>query len=229
MPASEGFENILQECATEEAYQKACVRATGGSEFNPDALEPLCKELRTSRGRYLLRGDLDRFFEEGKTVYGHYWRLSKLKAWEDTAISLHESQCRKSGWKESIVQKLRAHLRRMEIVSVLLSCVYPEDFAVYSPPIMTILQVPPCPPIQHYLRYCEDIAKSYANGDATFSAQRASVRQIGHSGSFTKALMAPLRTSRPIWSTAMHTMTITGFGSDTRKRCLSPVSLDAQH
>jgi hypothetical protein len=69
---------------------------------------------------------LDKIFEEGKTVYGYYWRLSNLKAWEDTAISLHESQRQNSGWKESIVQKLRAHLRRMEIVSVLLSCVYPD-------------------------------------------------------------------------------------------------------
>ena len=100
---------------------------------------------------------MDRIFEEGKTIYAYYWRLSKLKAWEDTAISLHESQRQNSGWKESIVQKLRAHLRRMEIVSVLLSCVYPEDFAVYSPPIMTILHVPPCSPIQHYLRYCEEL------------------------------------------------------------------------
>ena len=131
--------------------------ATGGSEFDPDTLEPLWSELRTNQDRYLLRGDLDKIFEEGKTVYGYYWRLSKLKAWEDTAISLHESQRQNSSWKESIVQKLRAHLRRMEIVSVLLSCVYPEDFAVYSPPIMTILQVPPCPPIQHYLRYCEEL------------------------------------------------------------------------
>src|SRR5208337_3555227 len=176
MPASKEFEDVLQKCAKKEAYREACERATGGSEFDPDALEPLCRELRTNRGRYLLRGDLDRIFEEGKTVYGHYWRLSKLKAWEDTAISLHESQRRNSGWKESIVQKLRAHLRRMEIVSVLLSCVYPEDFAVYSQPIMTILQVPPCPPIQHYLRYCEELrewGRHFLGAESVSKADRA--------------------------------------------------------
>jgi hypothetical protein len=155
MPVSIEFEDVLRECA--KAYRKACVEATGGNEFDPDALEPLWSELRTNRNRYLLRSDLDRIFEEGKTIYGYYWRLSNLKAWEDTAISLHESQRRNSGWKESIVQKLRTHLRRMEIVSVLLSSAYPEDFAVYSPPIMTILHVPPCSPIQHYLRYCEEL------------------------------------------------------------------------
>ena len=156
MPASIEFEDVLRECAAEGAYRKTCKEATDGSEFNPDALEPLWSELRTNRNRYLLRSDLGRIFEDGQTVYGYYWRLSKLKAWDDTAISLHESQRQNSGWKESIVQKLRAHLRRLEVVSVLLSCVYPEDFAVYSPPIMTILQFPPCPPIQHYLRYCEE-------------------------------------------------------------------------
>lgn len=119
---------------------------------------------------------MDRIFEEGKTVYGYYWRWSKLNAWEDTAISLHESQRRNTGWKESIVQKLRSHLRRMEIVSVILSCVYPEDFAVYSPPIMTILQVPPCPPIQHYLRYCEELrewGRHFLGAESVGTADRA--------------------------------------------------------
>lgn len=176
MPASIEFKDVLRECATEAAYREACVGATSGSEFDPDALEPLWNELRTNQDRYLLRGDLDRIFEEGKTVYGYYWRLSKLKAWEDTAISLHESQRQNSGWKESIVQKLRAHLRRMEIVSVLLSCVYPKDFAVYSPPIMTILQVPPCPPIQHYLRYCEELrewGRHFLGAESVSKADRA--------------------------------------------------------
>jgi hypothetical protein len=176
MPASIEFEDVLRECATEKAYRDACKEATDGSDFNPDALEPLWRELRTNRGRYLLRSDLDRIFEEGKTVYAYYWRWSKLNAWEDTAISLHESQCANSGWKESIVQKLRAHLRRMEIVSVLLSCVYPEDFAVYSPPIMTILHVPPCTPMQHYLRYCEELrewGRHFLGAESVRKADRA--------------------------------------------------------
>ena len=105
MPASVEFEEILRrKCATEEAYREACERATDCGGFDPDpALEFLWSELRTDRNRYLLRSDLDRIFKEGKTVYGYYWRLSKLKAWEDTAISLHESQRQNSGWKESIV------------------------------------------------------------------------------------------------------------------------------
>jgi hypothetical protein len=157
MPASIEFEDVLRECATEEAYPKTCKEATDGCEFDPDALEPLWSELRTNRNRYLLWSDLDRIFEEGKTIYAYYWRLSKLEAWGDTAISLHESRRQESGWKESIVRQLCTHLRRMEIVSVVLSGVYPEDFAVYSPPILTILHVPPCFPIQHYLRYCEEL------------------------------------------------------------------------
>jgi hypothetical protein len=176
MPANKEFEDVLRECATEEAYRKACKEVTDGSEFDPDALEPLWTELRTKRGRYLLRSDLDRIFEEGKTVYGYYWRWSKLNAWKDTAISLHESQRQNSGWKESIVQKLHSHLRRMDILSVILSCVYPEDFAVYSPPIMTILQVSPCRPLQHYLRYCEELrewGRHFLDAESVRKADRA--------------------------------------------------------
>jgi hypothetical protein len=157
MPATLEFGEVLRKCATDEAYRETCRLATGGREFDPSSLERLWRELRTNRNTYLLRSDLGRIFEEGKTVYGHYWRLSGLKEWGDTDISLHESHCGVPGWKEGIVQQLLSRLFRMEIVSVILSRVYPEDFAVYSPPIMTILQLKPLPPIQHYLDYCAEL------------------------------------------------------------------------
>jgi hypothetical protein len=158
MPKNIDFDEVLRQCSTEDAYREACKVATHGREFDSDSLESLWQELRTDARKYLQPSDLDKIFEQGKTVYGYYWRVPK-ENWDGPGISLHESQCAKPAWKESIVQKLFARLSRMEVVSVLLSCVYPKDFGVYSPPIMAMLQVPPYPPIQHYLKYCEELHK----------------------------------------------------------------------
>jgi hypothetical protein len=176
MPANIDFESILSECSTKDAYRKMCKKATHGSEFNPDELEQELSGLRTNKRRFLCKSDLDRMFEEGKTVYGYYWKVPRGVQWEGSEISLHESQCAKSGWKESIVHKLFSLLARMEVVSVLLRCVYPNDFAVYSPPLMTILQVPPCPPIQHYLKYGEELqewGRHFLDSESVSTADRA--------------------------------------------------------
>ncbi|MGA2904198.1 MAG: hypothetical protein ABSD98_10230 [Candidatus Korobacteraceae bacterium] len=175
MPKNIDFEAVLRQCSTEDAYREACKIATHGREFDPDSLEPLWQELRTDARRYLQPSDLDKIFEQGKTVYGYYWRVPK-ENWDGPGISLHESQCAKPGWKESIVQKLFARLSRMEVVSVLLSCVYPGGFGVYSPPIMAMLQIPPCAPIQHYLKYCEELqewGRRFLESENVCTADRA--------------------------------------------------------
>jgi hypothetical protein len=176
MQANIDFEAVLSKCSTEAAYRDACKIATHGCEFDPDALEPLCQELRTDRSRYFQPGDLDKIFEQGKTVYGYYWRVPKGELLGGPGISLHESQRAKNGWKENIVEKLFARLFRMEVVSVLLSCVYPKDFGVYSPPIIAILQVPPYPPLQHYLKYCEELqewGRHFLDSENASTADRA--------------------------------------------------------
>ncbi len=170
------FETVLRKCSTERAYLEACKGATHGTVFDLHLLEPLFQELRTKEGRCLQLDDLDRIFEEGKTIYAHYWRWPKEKTRMDAQVSLNETQRGTSGWKESVVRNLFACLSRMEVASVVLSCVYPEDFAVYSPPIMTILQVPPCPPIQHYLNYCEELrewGRHFLDSENVRTADRA--------------------------------------------------------
>lgn len=44
------------------------------------------------------------------------------------------------------------------MASVVLSCVYPENFGVFSPPTLLLLQIPLKPPIEHYLDYCDELA-----------------------------------------------------------------------
>jgi hypothetical protein len=147
MPTSTDFETVLRSAPRLRLTIETCTAATQGREFNPDSLEPLWRELRTNKNRYLQPSDLYRVFEEGKTIYGHYWRLSKVTHW-----GIRRSRCmNRSG-------RIAAGRRKLSNSSLavlqdwkLLSSVYPEDLAVYSPPIMSILHVPSYWPVQHYV------------------------------------------------------------------------------
>jgi len=160
--AINSFQSVLKECSGEDAYHDTCVRITSGKAYRPHALDDLWEELRLKKDRYLEKDDLERIFSAENTHYGYYWKVPFRANWEGIKISLHESNRGGTAfaihqWKHKIVQKVYTKLQSMEVSSVVLSCVYPEDFAVYSPPTLTLLQVPPDEPIHYFLRYCEEL------------------------------------------------------------------------
>lgn len=79
-------------------------------------------------------------------------------------------------WKQHLVQKVFDRLKSMEVTSVVLSCVHPKDFGVVSPPTMMLLQLPPKPPVSHYVAYCEELAlwgQHFLGNDSVQVADRA--------------------------------------------------------
>ena len=157
MSVANDFRTVLQECSSEKAYVATCDRIASGSEFDPHALDPLWQELRTHKDRYLRRSDLEQIFSENKTHYGYYWKVPSRVQLDGVNISLHESERGKKNWKHNIVQKLFTKLQSMEVASVVLASVYPDDFGIYSPPTLMILLVPPKPPAEHFLEYCNEL------------------------------------------------------------------------
>jgi hypothetical protein len=134
----------------------------GGDYGDPGPLGDLFKKLRTEPGRYLKNDDLDEIFERGKTHYGYYWRVPPHLNLDGENISLNESERGKNEkdierWRRDVVQRVFHKLKSMEVTSVVLGCVHPGDFGTYSPPILTFLQLPQRPPVQHYLAYCEEL------------------------------------------------------------------------
>ena len=161
MPAND-FQFVLKECSGDQAYHDTCVRITSGKAYHRHALDDLWQELRLKEDRYLEKDDLERIFSAENTHYGYYWKVPYRANWEGIKISLHESHRGTTTfsigqWKHNIAQKVYTKLQSMEVSSVVLSCVYPDDFAVYSPPTLTILQVPPAPPLDHFRRYCDEL------------------------------------------------------------------------
>ena len=162
MAVSKDFRTVLQECSSEQAYLDTCKRISRGREFDPHELDSLWHELRTQKDRYLRKSDVEQIFSEDKAHYGYYWKVPSAIDWGGVQISLHESE--RSGdieaierWKHNVVQRAFTKLQSMEVASVVLASVYPNDFGVYSPPTLMLLQVPPEPPIQHFLSYCREL------------------------------------------------------------------------
>jgi hypothetical protein len=170
----------LRECSTEKAYRDTCGRIDETHPYNAHVLDELCAELRTQQGRYLANSDVESMFSD-KTHYGYYWKApvgvdidaSRISLWEGERGTTPEAARQ---WKHRLVQTVFGRLKGMEVTSVVLSCVHPNDFGVFSPPTLMLLQLPPMPPIQHYLAYCEELAvwgNHFLSVDAVQVADRA--------------------------------------------------------
>jgi hypothetical protein len=83
--------------------------------------------------------------------YPWWWpRLSKV--W-NASVTLPSCRNDLGRWQE-IVGRLHDHLHHIEVVSIILRFVYPEEFGIISPPVLSLLQLTPHPDsVTYYLQY----------------------------------------------------------------------------
>jgi hypothetical protein len=155
----ESLKKVLTVCASDRAYRDTCVRIVGDDSYgHPDDLSDLWAKLRTEPDRYLTKDDLHLVFSR-KTHYGFYWTVPEPVLADGQRISLNvvklkdnvEEQC----WK--LVEEVFYMLKSMEVTSVILGCVHPDHFGVYSHPILMLLQLPMKTPVNHYVQYCHEL------------------------------------------------------------------------
>ncbi len=155
------LKSILIECSAERSYAEVCNRFRG-VRYDPGALERLARAIRTKPGRLLRSDDVEAIFSKKNAHYGHYWsKLPDLRL-KEAALSLLECERGKSlsdlnNWRKNRVRALFEVAKSMEVTSVILQTIYPDDFGVYSPPVLTFLQIALRPPVDHYLAYCDEL------------------------------------------------------------------------
>jgi hypothetical protein len=110
-------------------------------------------------GHALTASQVVALFNPEETHFGHFWRpaCDLEQTLNPRGISLAKPAGAGKGWREDVVAAVFELLGSVEAVSVLLRCTHPEDFAVYSPPIMNLLQLPAQSPVEHYLAYCDEL------------------------------------------------------------------------
>jgi hypothetical protein len=169
---------VLTECAGDGAYRETCRRIVGNETYgDPDILSDLWAKLRAEPNRYLANDDLDQVFS--RTHYGSYWTRPKHVDVDGQKISLNEAKLKgnveEQCWK--LVAEVFPKLKSMEVTSVILGCVHPDHFGVYSHPILMLLRIPiMTTPVNHYLKYCHELrdwGKQFLPGRSVLDTDRA--------------------------------------------------------
>jgi len=106
---------------------------------------------------------LRKIFSPDETHYGSYWKVPDGVKVDGANISLNEKKLtgRSDGdidqGRREHVEEVFPKLKSMEVTSVILGCTHPNYFGVYSPPVLTLLQLPMQPPVKYFLRYCDEL------------------------------------------------------------------------
>ena len=137
------------------SYDELC-RKRFGRVYDLESTVRRFSALR-SPGRPLTASDVVELFDPDRTHFGHFWRPPQDLALNSRGISLARPEQPNKQWREDVVAALFKFLGCVDPVSVVLRCIHPEDFAVYSPPILNLLQLPAEPPVEHYLTYCDEL------------------------------------------------------------------------
>lgn len=144
-----------------------CLRRFKTRAFSIEAIDRLLPDLRDGSTRYLSGSHLSALFDEDRTHFARFWKnpISAIKAPEDRPVALHpehpiQSQEQWEAWRWSLVKELFQPLGSLDIVSVVLRCVHPRDFGVYSPIHLNFLHIGhTADPVRHYLRFCDELRK----------------------------------------------------------------------
>jgi hypothetical protein len=109
--------------------------------------------------RPLKAGDVAALFDPDESHFGHFWKppRSLETMLGSRRVSLARPPAAGEKWREDVVEAVFECLGSVEAASVIMRLVYPDDFAVYSPPLLCLLQLPAKPPVEHYLSYCDEL------------------------------------------------------------------------
>jgi hypothetical protein len=143
----------------------AVVRRRFRRTYDSRTLEPLWDELR--HGQPLEIEHLKEVFSENNSHFGQFWKIPESLGKRlnnrpriDLQMPNHESAgVQRSEWAEKVVTTLFELLGSIDLASILLRCVHPRKFGVYSPPLLGFLQLElePRGPVYHYLDYCSEL------------------------------------------------------------------------
>jgi hypothetical protein len=142
----------------------AVVRRRFERTYDLKTLDPLSNDLRD--GKALTIEHVNEVFSEKNSHFGQFWKIPeslerKLKG-QKIYLQMPDQEAtepERSESSEKIVSMLFKLLGSIDLASILLRCVHPREFGVYSPPLLGFLQLElePGGPVSHYLDYCGEL------------------------------------------------------------------------
>lgn len=131
-------------------------QAKFGRTYDFAKLERECEPLRSGK-RWLAARDVNRLFEAGSTPLAQYWAAPYKKRID---VVLNQSKIFLGRLPEKPIGPLKSLLsvlHNMGQVSIILRFVHPSRFAIFSTPLINLLQVHGPDAVRLYIAYCEEL------------------------------------------------------------------------
>jgi hypothetical protein len=139
-----------------EKFPEICKHKFGRT-YNFGALEKRFAPLRQGQ-RWLAAKDVSHIFQPENTPFGRYWPqpntkdLDKILSAKRIKLGLNEQD------RGDLVRSLLSVFHNVGVVSIILRFTHPEQFGVFSTPVLYLVQINRAATVDLFLAYCEELA-----------------------------------------------------------------------
>lgn len=136
-------------------FDQVCQQKFGRT-YDLTALETYFRDHATGK-RHLTAKDVGKLFNPENTPYGKYWPRPHMKTLDET-LRENRTYLSLSGTDpKSLVQSLLSVFHNIGTASLLLRFVHPQQFGIFSTPVINLLLVTRPATIDLYLAYCDEL------------------------------------------------------------------------
>ena len=129
-----------------------------GRTYDLTVLESYFSDHASGR-RHLTAKDVGKLFNADTTPYGKYWPRPHMKTLEESLREKRIYLGLSSTEPKALVQSLLSVFHNIGTASLVLRFVHPEQFGIFSTPVIHLVQVTRSATIDLYLAYCEELVK----------------------------------------------------------------------
>jgi hypothetical protein len=138
-----------------DQFPEVCSKKFGRA-YDLAGLEGKLAQLRNGE-RPLTAKDVTKLFNSDFTPFGNYWPKPHVKVLEETLSAARIKLGPIPPNPAELVQRLLDVFHNLGITSLLLQFVYPERFAIFSTPLIHLVQVTRPALVDMYLAYCDEL------------------------------------------------------------------------
>jgi len=139
-----------------EKYPEVCKRKFSQT-YNFSALEKRFVSLREGQ-RWLAARDVSHIFPPENTPFGRYWPQPNKKDLDKVLSAKRIGLSLGSQDRGDLVRTLLSVFHNVGVVSIILRFTHPEQFGVFSTPVLYLVQINRAATVDLYLAYCEELA-----------------------------------------------------------------------
>ncbi len=137
-------------------FSEICKRKFGRT-YEFSALEKRFVPLREGQ-RCLAARDISHIFHPENTPFGKYWPQPNKKDLDKVLSAKRVSLCLNAQDRGDLFRNLLSIFHNVGVVSIILRFTHPEEYGVFSTPVLYLVQINRAATVDLYLAYCDELA-----------------------------------------------------------------------